>query len=390
MMGTVPAPAIAIPVVIIDADPAIRHRLAVQVGEHAIPMESVQEAEGRLDGSAMVMVLGPSCALPGLAGAEAVLQQHREVGAILISDERTSDRSQRALQVGVRDVLEAPVDAAQLNEVIQRVVISLEGGPLGDDLADLDEAGPQAKVITVFSPKGGAGKSVVASNLAVLLVQRSEKPVVLVDADLQFGDIAVMLKLTPRHTIVDAVSSIDQLDAGRLQNLLAKHNPSGLFVLPAPLEPAFADQIGVPEMHKIMTLLGSFAAYVVVDTPAYLNDVVLSLMEESDDVLVVTGMDIPNIKNVKVGLQALRLCTPMPKVHLVLNRANSKVKLDVSEVERTLQLKAESQLPSEIAVPQSINKGMPVVIDSPRSGITKALEQLADLFCTEKVRRRKK
>ena len=100
--------------------------------------------------------------------------------------------------------------------------------------------------------ESGSGKSVIASNLAVLLAQRSEKPVVLVDADLQFGDVAVMLKLTPQHTIVDAVSSLDRMDATMLRELLVEHQPEGLLVLPAPLEPAFADQIGASEMVRIV------------------------------------------------------------------------------------------------------------------------------------------
>jgi pilus assembly protein CpaE len=128
-------------------------------------------------------------------------------------------------------------------------------------------------------------------------------------------------------------------------------------------------------------MLRTFASYVVVDTPAHFNDVVLGLIEVSDDVMLVAGMDIPNIKNVKIGMQTLRLLnTPMSKVHLILNRANSKVRLDVGEVERTLQVKAESLIPSDIVVPQSINKGAPVVLDAPRSGVARAIEQLADLF----------
>ena len=92
-------------------------------------------------------------------------------------------------------------------------------------------------------------------------------------------------------------------------------------------------------------------------------------------------MYFPNIKNVKIGLQTLRLLnTPMSKIHLILNRANSKVKLEVSEVERTLQVKAEALIPSDVVVPQSVNKGMPVVLDAPKSAIAKSLEQVADLF----------
>src|SRR5436190_938344 len=174
-------------------------------------------------------------------------------------------------------------------------------------------------------------------------------------------------------------------------NLLVRHEPSGVLVLPAPLEPAFADQIGAEEMVRIVEMLRSFAEYVVVDTPAYFNDVVLGLIEVSDEVLLVAGMDIPNIKNVKIGLQTLRLLnTPMSQLRLVLNRANSKVKLDVGEVERTLQVKADCLIPSDVVVPQSVNKGTPVVLDAPKSGVARSIDQLADLFTKPDAKKRRR
>ncbi len=134
-------------------------------------------------------------------------------------------------------------------------------------------------------------------------------------------------------------------------------------------------------MIQIIEVLRRFCSHVIVDTPAYFNDVVLGMIEVSDEVLLVAGMDIPNIKNVKIGLQTLRLLnTPMEKLRLILNRANSKVKLDVTEVERTLQVSADILIPSDIVVPQSVNRGVPVIQNSPRSGVAKALEELADLF----------
>ena len=289
---------------------------------------------------------------------------------------------QRALRSGVKDVLQAPIEPAQLAEAVARVASGLVmAAPVPAVTNVVDANGELGRVITVFSTKGGAGKSVVATNLAVTLARRSTRPVVLVDADLQFGDIAVMLKLSPQHTVVDAVSSFDRLDLPLLQSLLIEHSGSGLLILPAPLEPAFADQIGAPEMVRIVEMLRSFCEFVVIDTPAYFNDVVLGLIEVSDDVLLVAGMDIPNIKNVKIGLQTLRLLnTPMEKLRLVLNRANSKVKLDVGEVERTLGIQAQSLIPSDVVVPQAVNKGEPVVLSAPRSGVTQSINQLADIF----------
>ena len=377
-------------IAVIDADLSTRNRLAMQLGEGATPFESIAELRRRLTGVPVVVVLGPSCGSDrDLAEIEDLLHSHRETGAVLVAGELSTSLLQSALRAGVRDVLAAPVDTGQLTTSVSRVAATLAPGSGGGALDEIGDGSDLGQVITVFSTKGGAGKSVIASNLAVVLAQRSEKPVVLVDADLQFGDIAVMLKLAPQHTIVDAVSAIQKLDAPLLQSLLVTHDASGLLVLPAPLEPAFADQIGAEEMVRIIEILRTFCSYVVVDTPAYFNDVVLGLIDVSDDVLLVAGMDIPNIKNVKIGLQTLRLLnTPMDKLHLVLNRSNSKVKLEIGEVEKTLQIKAESLVPSDIVVPQAVNKGLPVVLSAPKSGVTRAIEELADMFAKVESKRR--
>jgi pilus assembly protein CpaE len=379
-------------VAVVDGDQAIRSRLAMQLGQGATPFASINDLAPRLTGQPVVVVLGPSYAGPAeLSAVEQLLSARREVGAIMATNELSTDLLQKALRVGVKDVLQLPVESTALAEAVSRVAktlavtVPVAAGPSGPTVPEAD--GELGRVITVFSTKGGAGKSVIATNLAVVLAQRAPKPVVLIDADLQFGDIAVMLKLSPQHTIVDAVSALDRLDAQLLQNLLIEHPPSKLLVLPAPLEPAFADQIGAAEMVRIVEVLRSFCSFVVVDTPAYFNDVVLGLIEVSDDVLLVAGMDIPNIKNVKIGLQTLRLLnTPMEKLRLILNRANSKVKLDVGEVERTLGVQAEALIPSDVVVPQAVNKGEAVVLNAPKAGVSRSIEQLADLF----IRSRKK
>jgi pilus assembly protein CpaE len=389
------APQVA--VAVIDADQAARSRLAMQLGPGATPFASINELVSRLTGQPVVVVLGPSFASTGdLAHVEQLLNARREVGAIMVTTELSTDLLQRALRAGVKDVLQAPVDTMQLAEAVSRAAANLSyavptpatgGGvhpvPAGD--------GELGRVLTVFSTKGGAGKSVLATNLAVILAQRSDKPVVLIDADLQFGDAAVMLKLAPQHTIVDAVSALDRLDVALLGNLLAEHKPSSLLVLPAPLEPAFADQIGAAEMVRIVEVLRTFCSYVVIDTPAYFNDVVLGLIEMSDDVLLIAGMDIPNIKNVKIGLQTLRLLnTPMEKLRLILNRSNSKVKLDVGEVERTLGVQADGLIPSDVVVPQAVNKGEAVVLMAPKSGVAKAMHEIADLFLPKGAPRKRR
>ena len=390
--GAAPTPR-GVPIVIVDDDQAVRSRLAMQLGESAVAVGSIAELQPRLTGIPVVVVLGPSVSTPmGLADAERLTTEHPEVGALMVAHELTTDLFRQALRAGVKDVLAAPVDTASLTEAVRRIAGGLSAAPRRVGGVDMGEGDPgdMGKVITVFSTKGGAGKSVLATNLGVLLAKRSTRPVVLIDADLQFGDISVMLKLAPHHTVVDAVASLDRLDSSLLQNLLTRHEPSGMYILAAPLEPQYADQISAQEMVQILELLQRFAAYVIIDTPAHFNDVVLAMIEHSDDVLLIAGMDIPNIKNVKIGLQTLRLLnTPTEKLHLVLNRANSKVKLDVGEVERTLQIRAEALIPSDVVVPQSVNKGTPLVLDAPKSSVARAIEALADAIVPAEGKKKK-
>jgi pilus assembly protein CpaE len=358
-------------------------------GVAAASFASIEAMEEKVDpGDPIIVIFGPSYSDgTGLREVQSLTRRRPEVASIMVVEELSTQMLQQALRAGVRDVLASPTDSGQLLEAVERAAETITVVPSTPSTPE--PAGGKGRLISVFSTKGGAGKSVVASNLAILLARKSDAPVVLVDADLQFGDVAVMMKLTPQHTIVDAVAAIHRLDRQLLQSLLVRHESSGVYVLPAPVEPAFADQVSGADMVKIVKILQSFCSYVVIDTPAHFNDVVLGLLEESDDILLISGMDIPNIKNVKLGLQTLRLLNiPVSKLKLVLNRSNSKVKLDIGEVERTLQMKADSLIPSDILVPQSVNKGVPAVIDAPKSNVARAMEQLAGLFVDTKAARR--
>ena len=374
-------------VAVVEPVAGVRLNLEDRLGPSVTGFETIEHVLPRLNGTPTVVVLGPSCSDASvLSTVERTLSSRPDVGVVLVADELSTTILQLALRSGVKDVLTLQGDTLQIVEAIERVSVGLTtgmGAPAGHPIGAVptggDIGGGNARVTTVFSTKGGSGKSVIATNLAVVLAEQSDGPVCLVDADLQFGDVAVMMKLAPVHTVVDAVSNIDHLDTQLLESLLATHEPSGLRILPAPLEPAFADQIGANDMITMIHILRRFCSHVVIDTPAYLNDVVLGLVEESDDVLLVAGMDIPNIKNVKIGLQTLRLLnTPMEKLRLVLNRANSKVKLDIGGVERTLQVSAEALIPSDVVVPQSVNKGVPFVLSHPKSGVAKSIRALAE------------
>jgi pilus assembly protein CpaE len=371
-------------VAVVDEDPKTRTRLAVQLGERSnagvfASFDAMLEKTGN---APVVVVVGPSMTTPdGMQAVQQLLRARPNTAGILTVTELSTQLMQWAIRSGVSDVIQLPADEDQLTEAVERAAGQLAAVPGSPGVVTPGESGGErGRVTTVFSTKGGTGKSVVACNLAVMLARQSEKPVVLLDADLQFGDVAVMLKLGPRHTIVDAVANIDRLDVALLKSLLIRHDRSGVLVLPSPLEPGFADQVSGADMVKIIDMLASFAGHVVIDTPSHFNEVNLAVLEHSDDIILVAGMDIPAIKNVKIGLQVLRLLDmPVSRVRLLLNRANAKVKLDIGEVERTLQIKADVLLPSDILIPQSVNKGSPVVLEAPKSAVTKSIEQLAEL-----------
>jgi pilus assembly protein CpaE len=375
---------------IVDPDPKLRTRLALQLGEDADVItysEVAALAEYQPRGRPMVVIFGPGLAdADGLAEVEQFTRARPDAGAILVATELSTGLLQQALRCGVRDVLGAPTEPMSLHESVERVAGTLTLMPTIPSPGATDEAPPLGRVITVASTKGGSGKSVVATNLAVILARSTTRPVVLVDADLQFGDVAVMMRLTASHTLVDAVSAQGRLDAQYLQSLLARHEASGLLILPAPLEPSFAERVSGDDMVRIVEILQTFCEYVIVDTPAQFNDVVLALIEHSDDVMMVAGMDIPNIKNTKLGLQTLRMLgVPEERLTLLLNRANARVQLEVSEVERTLGTKAAGLIPADIVVPQTVNKGVPVVLDAPKSDVARAFMHIAGLITGNEV-----
>lgn len=379
---------------VVEDDKERRDALVAALSEHAEVVTYGSLEDLRLASEphiAAVAVLGPSQSGPAELKEVEELSRHLPLlGIILLVETLTTSVLQQALRSGVKDVLSASPDSGEIMEAVERVSETFSLVPVAPASRPPEADGHQSQVITVFSPKGGTGKSVIVTNLAILLARRTPGTVAIVDADLQFGDVSVMLKLAPKHTVIDAVAAIERLDRPLLESLLTTHG-SGVKVLPAPVEPAFADQVGAGDMLQIIRGLRAFCDVVIIDTPASFNEIVLSVLDESDVILIVAGLDIPNIKNVKIGLQTLRMLnTPVSKIKLILNRANSKVKLDVGQVEKTLQLKADSLIPSDVAVPRSVNKGIPIVEDAPKSGVSQALESLADLFIAAPAGRRRR
>ncbi|HEY1741450.1 MAG TPA: P-loop NTPase [Acidimicrobiia bacterium] len=366
----------------VDRDHRIRTKLAIELaGVGAVPYESVNAALEALPADQpSVVVFGPSEGdEASLAAVERLSRTHPTCGVILLVNELSMDILQRALRSGVRDVAAIDAGEAALRQTVERV---------GDVVGSLTAHGPQSssstgkrgRVIVAFSTKGGVGKSMVATNLSTGLAMRG-RPTVVVDCDLQFGDDAVLLGIPPQHTTVDAAGAIEHADLAMMADLLAIHQPTQLRVLPAPIEPSAADTITPEAMLKIVGMLQEMHEFVVIDMPPHFDDLVLALIEHADDVLLVASMDIPSIKNLKVGLQTLNLLSLAgDKLKLVLNRANARVNLEISDVERAVGLPVFFRVPSDIAVPQAVNRGTPVVLDRPKSQAAIALAEIADYY----------
>ncbi|MEX2419344.1 MAG: AAA family ATPase [Acidimicrobiia bacterium] len=246
-------------------------------------------------------------------------------------------------------------------------------------------------VVAVMSGKGGSGKTITATNLAMALtMQRGEDSVVLVDADLQFGDVALLLQLEPARTLVDAVTRLDELSDARLDGMLLRHE-SGLRVLAAPLHPASETEVPAKAIVEVVERLRGMYEVVVIDTPPIFDDHLVTVLEGADEVLVVVDMDLPSVKNAKIALEALRSGRfPMERVRLVVNRANAKARLDLVELERSLGLRVAGSIPSDRLIPQSVNEGIPVVALSPRSRVARAFHTLAALIHLPEPTRRKR
>jgi len=302
---------------------------------------------------------------------------HANLGVVFAVYELSTDVLQQALRAGARDAVIMGGEAS-LHQSVDRVGELLAGStPRAQTPAT--RTGAPGRLIVVFSTKGGVGKTCIAINVAAAMAKKSAEPVVLIDADLQFGDVSVMLGLPPQNTVLDAASAVQYGDTELVQTLAGRHGPSGLLVLPAPLEPVALEAVLPGEMVNICDAFRSFAGHVIVDLPSVFNDYVLALIEAADDVLLVGSMDIPSIKNLKIGMTSLDLAAIAgPKLKLVLNHANAKVKLDVKEIERVLGLPANFAVPDDIAVPISVNAGVPVVIDEPKSPVSRSLEVIAD------------
>ena len=346
-------------------------------GHKSYTARNINDAQRRLVEEGIdLAVIGPSYAHEaGIAEAAGLFDVQPSLPVVLVAEDPDTRVLRAALRAGIKDVLDAPLTLEQLTEATSHIdALQPDGGAKTQGKLKI------GKVVTIMSPKGGAGKTMTSTNVALTLANWTEpEKVVVMDADLQFGDICISLQIDPRHTIVDVARDIDKLDEALLSSLLSKHS-SQMRVLAAPLEPSLADEVSTQVVVKTLGMLKRMFDYIVIDTAPFLDEPVLSILERSDAVLLVVDMDLPSVKNAKLALDTLRLIKfPFEKINLVLNRVNSKARLDIDELERSLGLEVMAAISSDKLVPRAVNEGEPVVSLYPRSRVARDLRAVARL-----------
>lgn len=325
-----------------------------------------------------VLIIGPDVpAEDALRLATVFDVQLPELSVILVG-ETDPDVVLLAMRAGIRDILSPSSDPAQIRVLLERACQSYASRNRTAAIQNPDA--PRGLVIGVFSPKGGVGKTTIATNIAIGLGKVAPMSVVVVDLDLQFGDIASGLYLNPEHTVTDAVSASASQDSLVLKAFLTVH-PSSIYALCAPRTPVEADSITPQQVSRLIAQLAEQFQYVVIDTAPGLPEVGLAALEQCTDVVWVSAMDVPSIRGLRSGLDILRRLDLLPETrHVVLNMADAKSGLSVQDVEATIGAPVDVSIPRSKAVAYSTNRGIPVLQDARRDPAVKGLRQLVARF----------
>ena len=324
------------------------------------------------DPNETLVVIGPRAAVGDALAFSAALRLARPaVGVILARTEVDVALLTKALQSGVREVV--PVaDRAALTAACRR---SFEVSRRMLTPPVEDESTP-GQVVTVFAAKGGCGKTTLAINLGVALA-RLGRSVCVVDLDLAFGDVAISVQRDPVRTTVDALPMAGHLDVTGASSLLTGYQP-GLDLLLAPVTPGDGEKIPPTVVGELLAVLRTMFEFIVVDTPAQFSEHVLTAMDVSGQLVLLTTPDVPALKNLRVTLDMLDLLSyPRQIRSVVVNRSDSKVGLSLERVERVVRCPISACVPSSRAVPISINKGTPITLEAPGHPVSQAISRFA-------------
>ncbi|MGC8634301.1 MAG: response regulator [Candidatus Limnocylindrales bacterium] len=382
-------------ILIVDDIPETREHLAKLLGFES-DMEVVGAAESGPEALELAPRLHPDVVLmdinmPGMDGivtSEQLTAQVPSAAVIMMSVQGEADYLRRSMLAGAREFLVKPFSADELTTSIRKVhererdkqarAVARGEGASGAPQGTDDRRGPAGTVVTVFSPKGGVGRTTIAVNLAVAAATHGQR-VALVDGSLQFGDVAVMLNLDPRRrSLADLVPEIAAGVPESLETALVRHD-SGVDVLLAPPTPETAELVTPAYMRGVLERLRGDHDLVVVDTQPALNDLTLAMLDVADRIAAVLTLEITNIRSLRVFLEVARqLGYDDGRISLVLNRADSSLGIRVADVERSIGRKIDYSIVSDgRSVVYALNRGVPFVISNPEAQVSQDLLRLA-------------
>lgn len=312
----------------------------------------------------------------GLATIETLQRQSPDTPIIVYSSQGQPDFLRGAMRAGARDFLSKPVKANDLNEAVQSALSHGRNGGSSEEGAPSTGTGT---IVTVAGAKGGIGKSTIAVNLAIALRQLTGQEVALLDADVQFGDVGVMLDVEPLsdHSVSYLARGTMEVSRQSVADCLVTHS-SGVNVLGVFPEPLDWRAVQADRIARIATALAETHEYVVVDTPGTINELVAASMCEADIVLLVTSLEMSSIKDTKTALQILEsLGVEAAKVRLVINDSTDASSVTAADVASATGLDAAITIPHDRQLGRSVQRGVPVVLERPTGKFPRAVNDIA-------------
>jgi pilus assembly protein CpaE len=328
--------------------------------------------------------------IDGIVATETIRKSMPFVQIVILSVQGDPNYMRRAMMAGARDFLTKPPSVDELTSAIRRAgrmaqderaktpsrVQSSGASPSTAVASDVS----YGKIITVYSPKGGTGCTTVAVNLAMIL-HNEETPVILVDGNLQFGDVSVFLNEQGKNSVADLASRAEELDPEFIEEVLLTHSITGVKILASPSRPEYAEGVTGEQFSKVLQYLRKLYSYIVVDTASAMDDVTLTAVDTSDLVILLTNQDIPSIKNSRLFLDlADVLKINRKRVLFVMNRFDKRISITPEKVGESFKHEISAVLPyDERTVIPSINRGRPFILEDKSRPISRAFLSLAEI-----------